>query len=100
MSELLKYAVIVLIPFAVQLVVFFLTENRCRPLRFTVPVLAGAAVVLVPLLCCLTAPPGWGLLLAPLVIVICLLLASLAMMGWLLAGFVYYLIKRKASDTQ
>lgn len=95
MSELLKYAIMALIPFAVQLVILFLTENRFRPLRLALPILVGVAVVLVPLLCCLTAPPGWGLLLAPLVIVIFLALAGLALVGCGLAWAVYYLIKRK-----
>ena len=99
MRELFLYAPFLLVPFAVQLTVLSATGNRFRPLRFALPLLAGAAVVLVPLLCCLTAPPGWGLLLVPLVIVICLALAGLALTGWFLAGFVYYLIKRKASDT-
>lgn len=98
MSELL-YAITVLTSFAVQLVILFLTANRFRFLRFAVPVLAGAAVVLAPLLCGLTSPPGWGLLLVPLVIVICLLLASLALIGWGLAWLVYHLVKRKVSDT-
>ena len=102
MRELFQYALFLLAPFAVQLAVLFATEKRLQPLRFALPALTGAAVVLVPLLCGLTAPPGWGILVVPLVIMICLLLASLAMMGWFLAGFLYYLInltKRKASDT-
>lgn len=99
MRELLQYALFLLIPFAVQLAVLFATKKRFQPLRFALPVLAGAAIVLVPLLCGLTAPPGWAVLLVPLVIVICLALAGLALMGWGLAWFVYYLInliKRKA----
>ena len=99
MSELLKYAVIVLIFFAVQLIILFLTANRFRFLRLVEPILAGAAVVLIPLLCLFTAPPGWGILLFPLVIVICLALAGLALVGCGLAWLVYYLTKRKASDT-
>ena len=95
MRELLIYSIIVLIPFAVQLVILFLTEKRFRPLRLAAPILAGAAIVLVPLLCCLTAPPGWGVLLLPLVIIICLALAGLALVGCGLAWAVYYLIKRK-----
>ena len=99
MREVLLYAPFLLVPFAVQLAVLFATGRRFRPLRFAVPILAGAAVVLVPLLCCLTAPPGWGVLLAPLVIIICLALAGLALVGYGLAWFVYYLIKRKAGET-
>ena len=95
MSELLKYAIIVLIPFAVQLVILFLTEKRFRPLRYAGPVLVGAGGAIVILLCCLTAPPGWGVLLLPLVIIICLALAGLALVGCGLAWAVYYLIKRK-----
>lgn len=97
--ETLIYALFLLATFAVQLAVLFATGKRFRPLRFAIPVLAGAAVVLAPLLCGLTSPPGWGLLLVPLVIVICLLLASLALIGWGLAWLVYHLVKRKVSDT-
>ena len=93
MREVLLCAPFLLIPFAIQLVILFATRRRFGFLRFAVPILSGAAVVIVPLLACLTAPPGWGVLLAPLVIIICLLLASLALMGWFLAGSVYYLIK-------
>ena len=102
MRELFLYAPFLLVPFAIQLAVLFATENRFRFLRFAIPILTAAAAVLIPLLACLTAPPGWGGLLAPLVIIICLALAGLALTGWFLAGFVYYLvnlIKRKASDT-
>ena len=95
MREVLLYAPFLLIPFAVQLVVLFATEKHFRPLRFALPVLAGAAVVLVPLLACLTAPPGWGVLLAPLVIVICLALAGLALVGCGLAWLVYYITGAK-----
>ena len=94
MREVLLYAPFLLVPFAVQLAVLFATENRFLPLRFALPILAGAAVVLVPVLCCLTAPPGWGILLAPLVIIICLALAGLALVGWSLAWAVYCLTKR------
>ena len=99
MLETIQYALFLLVPFAVQLAVLFATENRFRPLRFALPILAGAAVVLIPVLCGLTAPPGWGGLLVPLVIVICLALAGLAMVGCGLAWALYYLVKRKASDT-
>ena len=95
MRELFQYALFLLVPFAVQLTVLFATENRFQPLRFALPILAGAAVVLVPLLCCLTAPKGLGVLLLPLVIIICLALAGLALVGCGLAWAVYYLIKRK-----
>ena len=99
MRELLQYALFLLVPFAVQLAVLFATEKRFQPLRLVLPILVGAAVVLVPLLCCLTAPPGWGVLLAPLVIIICLALAGLALIGCGLAWLVHYgigLLKRKA----
>ena len=100
MREVLRYAPFLLVPFAVQLAVLLATENHFQSLRFALPILAGAAVVLVPVLCCLTAPPGWGILLAPLVIIICLALAGLALVGCGLAWLVYHLIKRKVSDTQ
>lgn len=99
MRKVLLYAPFLLVPFAVQLAVLFATESRFQPLRFALPILAGAAVVLVPLLACLTAPPGWGVLVAPLVIIICLALAGLALAGCGLAWLVYYFIKRKASGT-
>ena len=94
----LIYALFLLVPFAVQLAVLFATENRFRPLRYTGPILVGAAVMLVPLLTCLTAPKGLGILLLPLVIIICLALAGLALVGCGLAWLVYYLLKRKAGD--
>lgn len=93
MRELFQYALFLLIPFAVQLAVLFATESRFQPLRFVEPILVGTAAVLVPLLCCLTAPKGLGILLAPLVIIICLALAGLAMVGCGLAWVVYYLTK-------
>ena len=95
MRELFQYALFLLVPFAVQLAVLFATERRFQPLRFALPILAGAAVVLIPLLCCLTAPKGLGVLLLPLVVIICLALAGLALVGCGLAWAVYYLIKRK-----
>lgn len=100
MRELLQYALFLLVPFAVQLVILLATESRFQPLRFAVPVLVGAAVVLVPLLCCLTAPKGLGALLLPLAVIICLALAGLALMGCGAAWLVYYLIKRKAENTE
>ena len=101
MSELLS-AIIVLISFAVQLVILFLTANRLRPLRFAVPVLAGVAGAVYLLAAILTGPPGWGLILLPLVALFIFLGLGLVLMGWGLAWFVYYLtnlIKRKASGT-
>ena len=102
MRKVLLYAPFLLIPFAVQLAALFATKKRFQPLRFAVPVLVGAAGVTFILLCCLTAPPGWAVLLVPLAAVISLALAGLALIGCGLAWFVYYLIiyltKRKASD--
>ena len=100
MREVLLYAPFLLVPLAVQLAVLFATENRFQPLRFVEPILVGAAVVLVPLLCCLTAPKGWGILVLPLVIIICLALAGLALVGWGTAWMVYYLVKRKAENAE
>ena len=103
MSELLIYSIIVLIPFAVQLVLLFLTENRFQFLRLAVPVLAGVAGVVFFLACILTGPPGWNLILLPLVLLFDFLGFGLVLSGWMLAWFVYYLvnrIKRKAGDTQ
>lgn len=100
MRELLQYALFLLVPFAVQLVILLATESRFQPLRLAVPVLVGAAVVLVPLLCCLSAPKGLGILVLPLVIVICLALAGLALVGCGASWLVYYLIKRKAENTE
>ena len=99
MHKLFLYAPFALVPFAVQLAVLFVTGRRFRPLRFAVPILVGTAGVAFILLCCLTAPPGWGVLLAPLVIIICLALAGLALIGCGLAWLVHYgigLLKRKA----
>ena len=96
MSELLT-AVIVLIAFAVQLVVLFLTANRFRPLRFAVPVLAVVAGVVYFLAGIL--PPGMGRAFWWLAIFLILLGLGLVLMGWGLAWFVYYLITRKADGT-
>ena len=93
MREVLLYAPFTLVPFTVQLAVLFVTERRFQPLRFAVPILVGAAGVAFLLLCCLTAPPGWAILLAPLVVIICLALAGLALMGWGMAWALYYLVK-------
>lgn len=100
MREVLLYAPFLLVPLAVQLAVLFATGHRFQPLRFAVPILVAAAVVLVPLLCCLTAPAGWGILLLPLVIIICLALAGLALVGCGAAWLVYYLIKRKTDGAR
>ena len=94
MREVLLYAPFLLVPFAVQMAVLFATEHRFQPLRFAEPILIGAAIVLIPLLCCLTAPKGLGILVLPLVIIICLALAGLAAIGWGFAWLVYYLIRR------
>ncbi len=89
MRELLLYASFLLIPFAIQLALLFITENRFRALRFAVPILVGAADVIFLLLCFLAVPPGWELLLVPLVIVICLTLSSLSLAGYGLAWLIY-----------
>ena len=89
MRELLLYGSFFLIPFAIQLVLLFITENRFRTLRFAVPILVGAADVIFLLLCFLAVPPGWGLPLVPLVIVICLTLSSLSLAGYGLAWLIY-----------
>lgn len=94
------YALFLLVPFVIQLVILIATAKRFRPLRFAVPVLTVIAGVVFFLACIFTAPPGWAWLLWWLVTIICLLLMSLALMGWGLAWLVYDLIKRKASDTQ
>ena len=98
MHKLFLYAPFALVPFAVQLAVLFATRRRFRPLRIAVPILVGVAGVAFLLLCCLTAPPGWGILLFPLAAVICVALGELALVGYGLAWFVYSLIdliKRK-----
>ena len=102
MSELLKYAIIVLIPFIVKLAILFLTENRFRPLRLVVPVLAGVAAVVFILAVILTSNGMWEPLRSLVAAVLILLGLGLTLSGYALAGFVYYLInliKRKASDT-
>ena len=100
MHKLFLYAPFTLVPSAVQLAILFATEKRFQPLRFAVPILVGAAIVLIPLLCCLTAPKGLGILALPLVIIICLALAGLALVGCGLSWLVYYLTKRKADDAE
>ena len=101
MSELL-YAIIVLISFAVQLVILFLTASRFRPLRFAVPVLAAVAGLVFFLAGFL--PPGMGRAFWWLALFLILLGLGLVLVGWMLAWFVYYLTKylskRKAGSTQ
>ena len=101
MSELLKYAIIVLIPAMVQLAILFLTENRFRPLRFAIPILAVIAGVVCCLVGILSANGMWAALYW-LAVVLVMLGLGLVLSGWGLAWFVYYLInliKRKASGT-
>ena len=96
MREMLQYALFLLVPFAVQLAVLFLTKNRFRPLRFAVPVLAviaGAACFLAGIL-----PPGMGRAFWLLALFLILLGLGLVLLGWMLAWAVYYLVKRKAPD--
>ena len=103
MSELLEYAVIVLIPFMVQLAVLFLTANRFRPLRFAVPILAGVAAAAFILAVILTSNGMWEPLRSLVAAFLILFGLLLTLSGYALAWFVYYLIKwikRKASDTQ
>ena len=99
MSELL-YAIIVLISFAVQLVILFLTANRFRFLRLAVPVLAaiaGVVIFLDGILSPISRAFWW------LALFLILLGLGLVLVGWGLAWLVYYLTKyltkRKASDT-
>ena len=94
MSELLKYAIIVLIPFAVQLVILFATGKRFQFLRFAIPILTGAADMIFFLLCCLDTPPnGLSVLVLSLAVVLCFTLAGLILIGWGLAWALYYLVK-------
>ena len=96
MRELLIYSIIVLIPFAVQLVILFATGKRFQFLRFAIPILAGAAGMIFLLLCCLDTPPnGLSVLVLSLAVVLYFTLSGLVMLGWALAWAVYYLIKRK-----
>ena len=96
MSELLQYALFVLVPFAVQVAVLFVTENRFWPLRFAVPVLAAIAGVVFFLAGIL--PPGMGRAFWWLALFLILLGLGLVLLGWMLAWAVYYLVKRKALD--
>ena len=98
MSELLS-AVIVLIAFAVQLAVLFLTAERFRPLRFAVPILAVIAGLVFFLAGILSSNGLWEPWISLLAGFLILLGLGLVLVGWALAWFVYYLIKRKASDT-
>lgn len=98
MSELLEYAVIVLIPFMVQLAVLFLTANRFRPLRFAVPILAGVAAVVFILAVILTSNGMWEPLRSLMAAFLILLGLGLVLLGWTLAWAAYSLaglIKRK-----
>ena len=104
MNNLSFYAPFLLIPFAVQLVILSATAKRFRPLRFAVPILIGAVCIIAILLCCIDILDSFdvpfleniGVLLGPLFILIavilCLILASLALAGWGLAWLVYYLV--------
>lgn len=94
MDDIFLYAPFLLVPFAVQLVILFAAKKRFPPLRFTIPVLAVIAGVVFFLVCILTAPPGWGLMLWPLAAVICLALAGLAVIGWGLAWMLWFLTHR------
>ena len=101
MSELLEYAIVILIPFAVQLVILFLTAKRFRFLRFAIPVLVGIAVAANLLICILNANGMWGALYW-LAAILVILVLGMVLSGYALAWFVYYiihLIKRKVSDT-
>ena len=96
MSELLC-AIIVLISFAVQLVILFLTANRFRFLRLAVPVLAAVAGVVFFLAGIL--PPGMGRAFWWLALFLILLGLVLVLSGWALAWCVYSLIKWRAGNT-
>ena len=98
MSELLPYAIVVLIPFAVQLVILFATGKRFRPLRFAIPVLAAAAGAVFFLAGILTSNGLWfpWLYLLGIVLVLLVLIplgVGLALIGWGLAWLVYDLIE-------
>ena len=103
MSELL-YTVIVLISFAVQLVILFLTASRFRPLRFAVPVLAAIAGTVYFLAGILNSNGLWEPWISLLAGFLILLGQGLVLVGWGLAWMVYYLtkylIKRKAGDAR
>ena len=92
MSELLT-VVIVLISFAVQLVILFLTANRFRFLRFAIPVLVGVAGVVNLLVGILSADGMWGGLYW-LAVALVMLGLGLVLVGYGLAWPVYFLIKR------
>ena len=93
MSELLEYAIIVLIPFAVQLAVLFLTANRFQFLRFAVPVLAAAAGAVVFLAGILSSNGLWEPWISLLAGFLILLGLGLVLMGWGLAWGAYCLVK-------
>ena len=97
MRELFQYALFLLVPFAVQLAVLFATENRFRPLRFSIPILtvaAGMVFLVFLLLSCLGTPPdGLSILVLSLAVVLCFTLSGLVMLGWALAWAAYCLAK-------
>ena len=97
--ETLIYTLFLLATFAVQLAVLFATGKRFRFLRFAIPVLVGAAAVVFILAVILTSNGMWEPLRSLAAAVLILLGLGLVLSGWALAWFVYYLIKRKASDT-
>ena len=101
MDESLKYAIIILTPFAVQLIILFLTANRFWPLRFAVPVLTGVAAV-VDIVAGILSSNGMWAALYVLAVIFVILGLGLVLTGWALAWPVYYLIKyltkRKVSD--
>ena len=102
MREMLQYALFLLVPFAVQLVILFLTENRFQPLRLAIPGLAAIAGVVFFLAGIL--PPGMGRAFWWLALFLILLGLGLVLVGWMLAWLVYYLTtyltKRKAGDAE
>ena len=102
MNEQLIYTVLVPIPFAVQLVILFLTANRFRFLRFAIPVLVGVAAAVCLLAGILNANGMWAGFYW-LAIILVMLGLGLVLVGYGLAWPVYYLTKyltkRKASDT-
>lgn len=103
-----SYVPLLLVPFVVQLAVLLATGKRFRPLRFAVPVLAGAAAIIEILLNCLavlkdgdvlrgTVLENLGVLLGGFVILsvisFCLFCAGLVLVGWGLAWAAYSLVK-------
>ena len=105
MRNVLFYAPFLLVPFTIQLAVLFATRRRFRPLRFALPILVGAvSVAVIPLYCFFTLKDGWNFFLLDIFFILafinlCMILASLALMGWGSAWVLYYLIKHKAGNT-